>query len=151
MHPADVVMPLNESEFAAKVASERNLLAGLGIGMALASLYQQGHAVSLPFDKGPKYSLIVDLGRRGLKRVFVQVASLTQLSVTLGRLSYRLHEDDWGAEETSEAKFLGNEFDVLAIVDRATHDVYYVPSSDIDFKKPRLYIKEDDRSRYLTI
>lgn len=148
MHPADVVMPMSDQEFAAKVASERNLLAGLGVGLVIADLYNQMHPVSVPFDKGPKYSLIVDLGPRGLKRVFVQVAATHELAVNLGRISYRLHEHDRGADEVSEPKFHGTEFDYLAVVDRKTHDVYYVPSEMIDFRKARLYITSGDRLRF---
>lgn len=149
MLPPDVVMPLSDSEFATKVASERNLLAGLGIGLTIADLYNQMYPVSVPFDKGPKYSLIVDLGPRGLKRVFVQVAATHELAVNLGRISYRT--TDTGAEEVSEPKFHGTEFDYLAVVDRKTHDVYYVPSELIDFRKARLYITSGDRLRFRVI
>lgn len=147
MHPTDVVMPLSDQEFSSKIAGERQLLAGLAIGLTVADLYAQGYSALIPVDKSGKYSLVADLRERGLKRVFVQVAAIGQPAVTLGRISYRLHESDWGADEISEPRYQGTEFDILAMVDRVTRGVFYIPTPEIDFRKARLYIKEADRDR----
>lgn len=147
MHPADVAMPMTNQEFNVKVDNERAQLAALGEAITVADLYRRGYSVSRPLDTGRKYDLLVD--RHGdVSRLIVLVALPSELSVKIARVAFRV--DEFGPTEVHEPRYSGSEFEHLAIVDRASLSVYYVPSDEIDYSKTKFWIAGTDRLKYAT-
>jgi len=142
-------MPLSDAEFQSKVSTERKALRARCEMICAADLLSHEYIVSRPINSNRQYSLIVDVKGK-LLRLQVQPARIGEPRVDLARTSYRRDELN-RTFETHEPIFEPGTFDVLVVVDRQTHDVYYVPVKDIDLKRPSFWVKEADRARYRNI
>ncbi len=142
----EISMPMTDREFNKSVAANRMCI-GMGSEMICAGdLYYRGYRVSKPLDGTSKYDLIVD--RHGvLSRLQVKTVSKGG-QTSIGVLSYR--EDTYGKGVVIRVipKYDGTEFEFLAVVDRATREVFYVPIADVDFTKANFPLTKAARLQY---
>jgi hypothetical protein len=147
----EISEPMTNREFRAHTASQRmslGMFAELCVGMDCA---RRGYIVLYPHHPAPKYDMVVDTGT-SLLRVQIKVASKHGLGVNLGVSNKEEDYFDWNSHQApmpkKVSKYKSGDFDYLAIVDRDSLIVYYVPAGDIDFSKPNVYIKTDEKERY---
>jgi hypothetical protein len=123
---------MDNKEFYALAHQNKLSLAMFSEMTVAADLYRKGHRVSKPLDNDQKYDLVLDKGGI-LQRVQVKTLSQNGYQVPLGHTSY--FYKDGSVDTKDHLKYHQGHFDVLAVVDRKTGTVYYIPSSDIDYTK----------------
>jgi hypothetical protein len=142
----EVSLPLSDREFQSKVSIERRALRARCELICAADLLADDYTVSRPLNATRGYSLIVD-AKGKLLRLQIQPARVGEPRVDLARTSYRQDDLD-RTYETHEPLFDLGSFDYLVVVDRQSHDVFYVPAVEVDLRKPSFTVKEADRERY---
>lgn len=116
--------PLTDAEFIATVNQDKNIINSYGVMLTAADCVRRGYSVSKPlFGLGIEYSLIVDRGGT-LDRIQVRVAGKRGYQVAYGN---------------------PDNYDFLAIVDRYSSRVYYVPTWFIDRDKPAFFLAKENR------
>lgn len=142
-----VSMPMDNREFNSKIAKERMFLGMFAEYQASADCYFRGYRVLRSGDNGSKYDIIVDRDGTLVKLQVKALSSTGQVAVGSVRYSENLY-DGRGRQPFIEAKYTISDFDYLALVDRATREVFYVPVTDIDFSKAYFTLRQGERTRY---
>jgi hypothetical protein len=137
---------MTSAEFNKNIASQRMSTGMMCEAIVIADLYGRGYSVSKPFDGISKYDLIVD--RNGeLSKIQVKAASRHALQAAIGFTKFKINSAGM-YEYYDDVKYGSLDFDFLAMVDRVSHIVYYVPMEDIDLTKKMVYIKANDKEKY---
>lgn len=144
--PDGVVMPMSDAEFSRANAASRKSTGARSELLVQADLVGLGFTVLAPVGgQQPRYDLGVDVGG-SVARVQVKTADAHRLQVSLGTVDKK----GWTARGTSRV-YSDNDFDILAIVDRFTRTVYYVPIYEVDLASGTFFVKEADAERYRTL
>lgn len=140
-------MPTDDREFNVAVKNSR-MSTGMSSEMLVASdLFARGYQVSKPLAGDTRYDLIVD--RHGtLSRVQVKTISRGS-QIPIGFVKYTEDTYGRGVQQRTMPRYTGSEFEFIAAVDRDTKMVYYIPSSEIDFKKANIPFGKTARERFL--
>lgn len=142
-----VAMPMDNREFNSKITKERMFLGMFAEHQVMADCYLRGYRVLSSGDGAPKYSMVVD--RDGiLIRLQVKALSATG-QAAVGSIRYTENRyDGRGRQPFIEPKYTVSDFDYLALVDRLTREVYYVPVADIDFTKAYFTLRQGEKASY---
>lgn len=117
--------------------------------LVLADLARRGYVVLTPAGGlNPRYDLVYD-ARGTLRRVQVKTSARDRLLVAIGQRKWRFDHSRGVNVPYVKPQYMPDDFDILAIVDRASGRPYYVPNEDIDFEYHEVYIKNELRERYL--
>jgi PD-(D/E)XK endonuclease len=145
----EIHMPMSDRQFNQSIAKQRMSSGMSAEFLTVADCYERGYSVSKPLDSNSKYDLIVD--RHGeLLRVQVKSAAKRQLQARIGWTTYREDiYDGGGSKPHFIQKYVAGDFDYLAIVDRVSKMVYYVPIGDLDLSKDSFTVKQVEREKYL--
>jgi hypothetical protein len=141
-----ISIPFSDREFQQSVKLSNEKLHAFGIHQTMADCILRGYNVMQVEPRPTGYDLVVDKEPR--LRLLVRVAAVNQLQVRIGHSAYR--EDALGNLHTTTTHKRGrNDFDYLAMVDRLTRLVYYVPVHYLDFSKEKYTIRQEDREGFL--
>ena len=143
---AEIAMPMDDRQFNQSIAASRVATGAASEMFCAADLFVKGYLVSKPLRDGSRYDLIVD--RDG---VFyrIQVKTLSKSGqAPIGYIKYTEDTYGKGLQQRTIPKYQGHEFDILAVVDRETKEVYYIPVSEIDFSKPNVPVNAEARERF---
>lgn len=150
MQEIEIHQPTDDREFNRTVAKDRMFLGMFAENQVAADLYLRGYRVMRPLDGVSKYDLVADISGRFV-RIQVKILSKTY-QVQIGTIRYTENRyDGKGRQPYVEAKYDKGDFDVLALVDRDTKVVYYVPVGELDFTKTNLTLDKSDRMKYNSI
>lgn len=144
----EIFMPMDNAAFN-KMAHHNRLSRGMASEMIVAAdLYERGYRVSKPLDNDQGYDFILD--RDGvLDRVQVKTLSQNGSQAPIGFTKYF-----WNGVETQTRqipKYREGVFDILAVVDRHTKVVYYIPASEIDFSKANVKLNAEVKESHRDI
>ena len=149
MNSEDIAMPMDDREFSQSIAKRRTSSGFSAELFVAADLYERGYTVSKPLDGSSKYDLVVDKDGK-LFRVQVKSSTGVYIQAQIGWTKYRENVyDGKGVTEHVIRKYNEGDFDVLAIYQRNSKTVYYVPVSDLDLSKSSFQVKQTERDRYL--
>lgn len=139
--------PMDEPDFKQKLTKDTRRKAAWAELIVAADCLGRGYTIAHPY-RHRRYDLVVDVDG-DLKRVQVSLGSKgPTLRAALGRSQYRFDYTRNRYLSSATTQYLQGEFDVLAVVDRVTSEVYYIPADEIDFSSPTFTVKAADKDRY---
>lgn len=142
--------PVDDSDFRRVAARSRAAKGSWAELTVAADCVKQGFSISVPFYP-EKYDLIVDCRDGRLLRVQVKMAAKGTRRGSIGWTIIKYDYQRGAYRPVVTTKYTEGEFDVLAIVDRDTSEVYYIPAADIDFTKSNFSVSDSGREKYLTL
>ena len=150
MHPSDVAMPMDYSEFNKAVMKSRVQTGSATEFLVAYNLTEQGFTISLPVTVSPKYDLIAE--RDGLMlRVQVKTMGRTKGKINIPTGSYRYYSKRYISGAKLKRQYSRGDFDVLAALDRDTSTVYYVPERLMDYSVAKMSPTQQELEQFSSI
>lgn len=139
--------PVDDGKFRKIIGGDRRSKGAWAEAVVIADLLDKGYVPSVP-SFPVAYDLVVD--RNGeLLRVQVKLGSSgATMQAMLGWTSFKYNYAASTYEPVNRLKYDETSFDILAVVDRKTREVFYVPKADIDFNKTNFTFNRAKRDRY---
>ena len=140
--------PVSDVDFRRRVGTNNRTKGAWAEAIVIADLLDKGYIASVP-TLPVVYDLIAD--RDGeLLRVQVKLGSTgATMSAALGWTKVEYDHIRGVYRPTVTTKYKAADFEYLAVVDRKTREVLYVPAADIDFTKAQMYFSKERRAKYI--